>query len=197
MMLSVAGIVCAKNLGNYGQVFPVIEKDIRQVLMSRLHEMEASGELERRKQEVINRVAEHVVRPKPTGLPTTTTPVSFHVDPTVIVNQDIVMPDGNLVVKAGMRLNPFERITFTKTLFFFNADDKHQIAWVKHHYQDYEHVKFILTGGDIREASQIFGRVYFDLDSQLSQNLQLKHVPSVVKQDGLSWLVKEIGANDE
>lgn len=197
MMLLTVRVTFANNLGNYGQVFPILEKDIRQVLMHRLHEMEISGELKRRQREVINRVAEHIIRPKPSNLSTTTTPKSFLVDPSVMVNQDIVTPDGNVVIKAGARLNPFEHITFSKTLLFFNADDKHQVAWIKHHYQDYSHVKFILTGGDIRESYKIFGRVYFDLGGQLSNRLHLKHVPSVVYQNGLSWKILEIGVPDE
>lgn len=196
---AVLSLVClaasSKNLGNYGEVFPVIEQDIREVIMRRLHAMEVSGELERRKQAIQQRVAEHVMRPKPLNLEPTSTPSVFHVDPSITVNQDVFLPDGTLAARAGTRLNPFETIHFSKTLIFFNGDDKAQLAWVKAHYQDYQMVKFILTGGDIRDASERFGRVYFDVDGKLSQQLHLRHVPSVVSQDGLVWRIQEIGAS--
>lgn len=187
----------AANLGNYGDVFPVIEADIREVIMRRLEQMEASGELKHHEEEVQKRVAEHIIRPKALGLPTTISPKSFHVDPTVTVNQDIWAPNGVQVAHAGMKLNPFKHVSFSKTLFFFNGDDKHQVAWVKKHYKDYSHVRFILTGGDIRDAANLFGRIYFDLDGRLTETLQIKHVPSVVNQDGLLWKIQEIGVNDE
>ena len=193
----VAGGTMAANLGNDGDVFPVLEVDIREVIMSRLEGLEASGALKHYEEEVQQRVARHIMRPEAVGLPTTIEPKSFHVDPTVTVNQDIWAPNGLQVAHAGMKLNPFKHVIFSKTLFFFNGDDKHQVAWVKKHYQDYKHVKFILTGGDIRDGANLFGRIYFDLGGRLTQTLQIKHVPSVVNQDGLLWKIQEIGVNDE
>lgn len=193
----VANATLAANLGNYGDVFPVLEVDIREVIMSRLESLEASGALLHYQEEVQQRVARHIMRPEAVGLPTTIAPKSFHVDPTVTVNQDIWAPNGLQVAHAGMKLNPFKHVSFSKTLFFFNGDDKHQVAWVKKHYEDYKHVKFILTGGDIRDGANLFGRIYFDLGGRLTQALQIKHVPSVVNQDGLLWKIQEIGVNDE
>ena len=187
----------AKNIGHYGQVFPVIEEDIRQLIMKRLHAMQDNGELLRHQQAIDQRVAEHIIRPEPLHLTTTKTPKTFRINPTVLVSHDVWTPDGLLVAKKGMSINPFNHIKFTKTLFFFNADDANQVAWVKKHYGDYGHVKFILTGGDIREAAEHFGRIYFDLNGVITSRLHIKHVPSVVNQDGLFWKVTEIGANDE
>lgn len=186
----------AKNIGNYGQVFPVLEMDIRQVILSRLKAMERTGELARHQHDIEHKISEHIVRPTPLMITPTSKPETFHIDPTILVAHDIWTPDGMLVARSGMRINPFQHIKFSKTLFFFNADDARQVAWAKSHYQDFEHVKFILTGGDIREASAIFGRLYFDVEGRITEQLHIKHVPSVVSQDGLLWQVREIGVND-
>ena len=186
----------AKNLGHYGQVFPVIEEDIRQVIMKRLNAMQDNGELLRHQRDIEQRVAEHIIRPKPLTLTPTNTPKTFRIDPTVLVSHDVWTPNLTQVAKAGTRINPFQHIKFSKTLFFFNADDAKQIAWVKKHYSDYEHVKFILTGGDIRQAAELFGRIYFDVNGLITSQLHIRHVPSVVNQDGIFWKVREIGGND-
>ena len=186
----------AQNIGNYGQVFEVLEEDIRDHIMRRLKTMESSGELASRQREVTERVSAHIIRPTPLNLPTTTTPIRFTVDPTQLVSHDIFLPSGLLIAKKGTRINPFEHVTFTKTLFFFDGDSPTQVAWAKAHYQDYDHVKFILTGGDVRRAAEQFGRVYFDIGARLTQRLQITHVPSVVNQDGLVWAIREIGVND-
>lgn len=187
----------AKNIGQYGQVFQVDEEDIRQLIMKRLESMQKSGELANVQHGIEQRVAEHTIRPKPLTLTTTGNPQTFRIDPTVTISHDLWTPDGLLIAKAGMRINPLERIHFSKTLFFFNADDARQVAWVKKNYGDYNHVKFILTGGDVRFAAEQFGRIYFDVKGLISTKLHLKHVPSIVNQEGLHWKIREIGVFDE
>ncbi|HHM2299038.1 TPA: type-F conjugative transfer system protein TraW [Legionella anisa] len=195
-LMSLGIPVHAHNLGSYGQVFPVIEEDIREVIMKRLHALQDTGALARHQQVIGQRIAEHAIRPKPLKLLPTNEPKTFRIDPSVWVSHDVWGPSGTLVAKAGMRINPFAHIQFSKTLFFFNADDSNQMKWVKKHHRDYKHVKFILTCGDIREASRRLGRVYFDVNGVLTRKLHIKNVPSVVNQDGLYWQIKEIGAHD-
>jgi len=193
---SVYGLTLAANIGVYGELFPVQEADIRHVILSRLQQMEQTGELKRHQEDVQRRVSQHILRPTPLALSTTRTPHSFLVNPETTVNQDIWAPNGIQIARRGTVLNPFAYITFSKTLLFFNGDDTQQVAWVQAHYQDYSHVKFILTGGDIRDAANRFGRIYFDIDGRLSARLQIKHVPSVVSQAGRQWRIQEIGVND-
>ncbi|HBD7399104.1 MULTISPECIES: type-F conjugative transfer system protein TraW [Legionella] len=188
--------VYAKNLGNYGQLFPVVEKDIREVIMAKLHRLEQSGALKQHQQKIVARVEDHLRRPKPLHLPTTTTPKTHELDPSIVVNQTLYAHDGTLIAKKGAHLNPFERVSFSKTLFFFDADDRKQLAWVKTHYTHFDQVKFILTGGDVKAASEVLGSVYFDLEGRLSRYFHLKHVPSVVSQEGLVWRIQEIGQHE-
>lgn len=188
--------VYAKNLGNYGQLFPVIEQDIRQVIMAKLHRLEQSGALKQHQQHIVARVEEQVRRPKPLHLHTTTTPKSHELDPSIVVNQTLYAHDGTFIAKKGTHLNPFERVSFSKTLFFFDADDPKQLAWVKTHYTHFDQVKFILTGGDVKAASEVLGSVYFDLEGRLSRYFHLEHVPSVVSQEGLVWRIQEIGQHE-
>lgn len=193
ILLFLVGIqsVYANTVARFGGLFPVIEKDIREVILNKLSALENSGELKQLKKDVIERVEKQIERPKPSNLTTTTTPEVFYVDPSITINEDIYSADGEPIAKAGERINPFKRINFSKTLIFFNADDKRQINWVKAQYGQYSHVKFILTGGSIKEAQSLFGRVYFDLNQTLSRKLHIKHVPSVVVQDALVWKITE------
>ncbi|HAU0311412.1 TPA: type-F conjugative transfer system protein TraW [Legionella pneumophila] len=183
-------------LGNYGAVFPIIEQDIRQVIFNKLHSLERSGELKEHQKRIISRVEAHVRRPNPVELSTTNAPKVYEIDPSMVVNQNLYTHDGKLIAQAGTKLNPFERINFSKTLFFFNADDPKQIAWVKNHYQQYEQVKFILTDGDVKEASKILGAIYFDLEGRLSNYFHLQHVPAVIRQEKKVWKIQEIGQKE-
>ncbi|HAU0345946.1 TPA: type-F conjugative transfer system protein TraW [Legionella pneumophila] len=187
----------AKNIGHYGQTFPVNEEDIRKVIMNKLYALQQSGDLEHVQRDLEQKAARQAMRPNPLALSTTRKPKTFRISPAVTVSHDVWTPDGHLIAKAGTRINPFERVHFLKTLIFFNADDAGQVAWVKKHYTDFKHVKFILTGGDVRVAAELFGRIYFDVNGIISSKLHLQHVPSIVSQEGLDWQVKEIGVNDE
>ena len=195
-LFCLSSMCLAKDLGNYGRVFEIKERDIREVIAERLQNMKDSHELERLEEEFKNRIASHVTRPKPGLQDSTRTPETFYIDPSIVVNQDIITPDNQVIAKKGTTINPFDNLTYSKTLFFFNADDKSQVAWVKKHYQDYNYVKFILTSGSVAEMAQIFGRVYFDLNGKLSQYFHLQHVPSVVCQDKKQWKIQEIGVSD-
>lgn len=192
-----SSLTVAANLGNYGQLFPIAEEDIRVVIMKRLKQMEKTGELAKHQSIAQERVKAHILRPTPLGLTTTNAPETFFVDPAIQVSRDIRTPGGVLVAKKGTRINPFERVKLNKTLIFFNGDDARQVAWVLKHYQDYDYVKFILTGGNIADAAELFGRIYFDVGGTLKAKLQLRHVPSVVSQDHLLWMVREIGEEDD
>ena len=161
-----------------------------------MQQIKKTGELKRYQDEVQRRVSQHILRPTPLALSTTRSPRTFLVNPETTVNQDICTPSGLQVARRGTTLNPFDYVAFSKTLLFFNGDDKHQVAWVQAHYQDYAHVKFILTGGDIRDAANRFGRIYFDINGRLTARLHVQHVPAVVRQAGRQWRVQEIGVRD-
>jgi conjugal transfer pilus assembly protein TraW len=188
--------VFSKDLGNYGQVFSIDEKDIRKVILDKLKKMEKTGELSEKTKEINERVAEHIKRPTPLNLPTTNHPMSFKVDPSIILSKDIITPTGELIAKKGTLINPFKHIQYKKTLFFFNGDDVNQVRWAIKNYGAYDNVKFILTGGDIRQSANIFGRIYFDVGGQLTHKLSIKHVPSIVSQEGFLWKIEEIEIKD-
>lgn len=191
MLLIISQNATCNTVARFGGLFPVTEMDIREVIMKRLESMEQSGEIEMRKEEMIAEVKKQVERPAPSSLTVTAKPVTFYVDPSITVNENIYGADGVLLAEKGQHINPFERIQFTKTLIFFDADDARQVAFVKSEYRKHHYVKFILTGGSVIDAGKLFGRVYFDINQTLSQKLHLAHVPSVVVQDGMQWKITE------
>ncbi len=188
--------IMALDLGNNGKIFDVQEHDIREVILARLNHMKSEGSLDKLEKALQEDMTKRIIRPKPVQLTTTRDPKTYYVNPEVMVNEDITTPDGQLIAKKGVYINPFDYVTYRKTLFFFDADDKEQRAWVKKHYKDYELVKFILTKGDIKEASENIGRIYFDMGGKLSRYYHLEHVPAVVAQDKKQWKIQEIGVGD-
>lgn len=197
MMLCVWQIASASNLGNYGQVFAIKEVDIREVVMGRLSELKKAGQLEQLEAGIKDRVAKQVTRPTPSVVETLKKTQIHYVDPSVVIQKDIYSADGQLIAKKGTRVNPFTRINLSKVLVFINADDKNQVQYAKSLTSKYNNIKYVLTSGSIKEASRIFGRVYFDMHRGLTEKLNIFHVPAIAEQSGALWKITEVGLSDD
>lgn len=202
----------AASIGTVGQVFPIGEIDMLQWIENRLQNFEKTGELDSMREQFQENVKAGVKRPRPVGLITTKTPEVFLVDPTLTLAKDIKDIDGNLIYPKGTRVNPFDTKTwpalhnanigtfaFSKTLVFFDGDDLQQVQWAKEFAaaNNNENIKWILTGGEPETLhKQLNTRIYFDQQGNLSRALTLKRVPSVVKQEGVMWQVREMDVSN-
>lgn len=200
-----SSITVAKNLGVWGQLFPIEEQDIREFIYQRLNEMEQNGEMVKLNQKFIKNVKEHVLRPTPvSGLTAiekeTKEPKeakTFYYDPTYILNKNIEDHEGNIIAKKGTIINPLDTITLHGVLFFLDADDEKQIKWVFENAKKYDYVKYILVKGNIKEAGKkLNDRIYFDQYGLITKQLRIKHVPCIVKQEGKKLQIQEFALSN-
>lgn len=185
----------AQNLGVWGAVFPVVEQDIREFIYERLNQMQQNGELEKLKGKFIKNVKEHTLRPTPVaGLTTTEQPKTFYYDTTYVLNKTIEDDKGNVIAKAGTTINPLDTITLHGVMFFLDADDKRQTKWALENVKKYDYVRHILVRGNIKTAGEsLKDRIYFDQYGLITKQLGIKHIPSVVKQEGKRLQIQEVG----
>ncbi|MCF6808558.1 type-F conjugative transfer system protein TraW [Thiotrichales bacterium 19S9-12] len=186
----------AKILEQGGQTFEVQEEDFRDFIYDRLNHMKETGELAHYEEEAKRRVAHNVNHPPILPLSTQSDTETFTVNPSIQLNKNITDHTGRVLVKAGTTVNPFRTVHLKEVLFFFNGDDKDQVRWVKNNYQKYHWVKFILTGGEIKKLSKIFGRIYYDQKGLITQKLHITHVPAIAEQDHLNWKITVIGRKE-
>ena len=179
-----------------GEIFAIEEDDFRSFIYKRLEYLNKTGAFKKFEKETIKRVSQSVNRPKPLSLSASSKSYSYHVSPEIILNQDIRLPSGELVAAKGTRVNPMNKVHYQAALLFFNADDENQVRWIKRHQNDYGQSKLILTSGDIKETSQLLGRVYFDQEGVITQKLNIKHIPAIATQEGNQWLIKVIGEGE-
>lgn len=184
----------AKDLGTWGDVYPVAEPDLLDTLHGRLAEMEKSGELAQRQAELRDAVTQSALRPAPVaGIGRADAHRTRFADPSFTVAQDITAPDGTVIARKGQRVNPLESVPFTQTLWFIDADDARQVAWVKRQAAGTAS-KIILVKGSVRAAADALdARVYFDQQGTLSRRFGLTAVPARVAAapDGLRLQVDE------
>lgn len=170
----------AADLGTWGDLYPVAEKDMLSLITSRLEQLQRSGEWDKQMDGFKSRVIANSQRPAPVaGITRAEKYASRYFDPSVQVAQDLKDDKGRVFARKGEVMNPLKFVPFMQTLYFINGDDPKQIAWMKRQKPDTLQVKIILVKGDIPKTSAALdNRIYFDQNGVLCERFGIKHVPT-------------------
>lgn len=176
----------AKDLGTWGDTWPVAEQSFLALIQTRLATMMNDGTLSALQHQFAQRVEAHALRPVPVaGLKADTREHVSWYDPTFTAEQNIADAQYHIFVHQGDRFNPLDTLSLNLTLYFIDSDDKRQIAWMKAQTPPTANYKIILVNGNVREASDsLASRVYFDQQGVISRRLKLTYIPARVVQDG-------------
>jgi conjugal transfer pilus assembly protein TraW len=184
-----------EDLGAVGSTYEIAEPDLIEVIRSRLEAMSRSGELARKQIEYRDRVVRGIERPKPIkGIGPTHSPRTFHVNPGMVLAQDIRDAAGQLLFAKGTQVNPLDLVSLSKRLIFFDARDDRQVAFVKAAVNDSPiSSKPILVAGQPLELMRNWKRpVYFDQGGTLVKRFGIRQVPAIVSQDGKRLRIDEV-----
>ncbi len=173
------------DLGVIGPVYRIKEEDFLEYIKDRLLTLKKSGELAKIQQKELAQAKRTIHRPKPTpGITRTTKARVFYVDPSVRIDHTIKDQKGRVIVMAGTQVNPFDYISMTTDLIFFNGDDPKQVQWAKKmdtHYHG-RIMPIMVRGSPIDLMKAWKRRVYFDQQGTLTKHFHIKHVPAIVSQ---------------
>jgi conjugal transfer pilus assembly protein TraW len=177
--------------------YPILEPNMIQELMKHLERMQADGSLGKLLDEG-NRRAENSIRnPAPVaGIKAAFRARTFYYDPTMVVNQDIVAPDGTIIARKGQTANPLEQVAWPSTWIFADWRDPAQVREVTAQVAARkESVRVILVGGSYAAAAKALDRqVFFDQQGLLTRKFGIEHTPATVRQDGLRLRIDEFPA---
>lgn len=182
LILLFPGSVLAKDLGTWGELHPIAEQDMLTTIQNRLKVMEDSGEMAREQEAFKQRVIANTLRPKPVeGLTLAQENTTHYIDPSLTVSEDLKDHEGRIFARKGQVVNPLDTVPFTDTLYFIDADNPEQLAWMKAQKPGTLTYRVILVNGDVREATKALDtRIYFDQDGTLSLKFALKAIPARV-----------------
>ena len=177
--------VLARDYGQQGAVFAILEPDMLAAIEGKLRAAEASGKIASMNKELARRTTALVKRPSPVaGLSRAVKTLSWTYDPTITISDDIRDHKGALIIPRGRRINPLDSVGLRQSLVFLNGDDPDQVAWALKSTTQLN-AKLILTGGspfDMMKAAQ--RRFYFDQGGQLIGKFGIHELPAVVEQQG-------------
>ena len=192
---SIANFSYAKNVGTIGQIYSIDETDFLEFIQERVLLMQQNGSLTRLKQDMQHHAESYRDRPTPVqGIEHALASKSWVFDPSIVVDHDVITPNGKIIATKGTRVNPLTYVSLNKTLIFYDADDKKEMEWVaqidkKLHGKD----KLILVKGSVlQEEKRLSQQIYFDQAGRLTNRFGITHVPAMVAQDGNLLRISEV-----
>lgn len=193
LCLAAAAPAAARDYGQLGTVYPVMEPDLLTQIEQRLKAAEASGKIAAMQKELVRRTKARVTRPKPVaGLTRAVRLRSWAYDPTITVEQDIRDDKGRVIAAKGQKINPLDHVPLRQSLVFLDGDDPAQVAWALRATTPLN-AKLILTNGSpFERMKSAQRRFFFDQDGKLIARFGIRAVPAVVEADGRVLKVSEV-----
>jgi conjugal transfer pilus assembly protein TraW len=170
----------ARDLGNFGEVFPIAEPDLLALIKGKISALIADGGMERLTTEMQDKARGYANRPKGLDLPRATEDRSFTLDLSIRVDYDLADQNGVVFAAAGTVVNPLAWSGFDKTILFIDGDDLDQVAWAISQGDELDSL-IVLTQGAPLDLSKTWGRrFWFDQSGILTNRFQIARLPSRV-----------------
>ena len=180
------------DLGVYGTVFPILERNIIEVIQEKL--ASPKGQQLLRDFETRLKKASEEKHYVPAAVATITPTLehrSYLFNPSVSLSEDLFDHNHVRFYKAGDSVNPLDSITLSKEYLFIDGDNPLHVEWAKRT-QSHKKVALILVKGDpmrLMEKKDI--KVFFDQEGAMSSRFQLSHVPCSLAQEGKMLRITE------
>ncbi len=191
--LLVASTAVARDLGTFGAVYDIVEKDALKELEEKAKSVDFSKAVDRNAlvRRARNFTPEDVKEMKMIG--PARKDHTFLVDMTYTLGRDIKDDKGNIVYPAGYTFNPLNYVAYPRTLVILNGKRPEQVRWFEESaYAKDAQVTLLLTDGSYSELSRYLRRPVFYASTKLIEAFEIQAVPSVVRQSGAYMEVTEV-----
>lgn len=189
------GELQAEDSKTQGSVYEIKEIDPLMLIERRLMQMSTNGELQHQQEIFKSQALSSLGRPTPVkGLKPTRISRTIERDLTVTLAVDLKNTDGEVIQKAGTKINPLESLFTKKWLIFLDGDNESQLQWALKQYKDqYGLVKLVLVNGSPLNLMQQYEvPFYFDQAGHLSQYFKLEQIPAKVYQEKDKLIIAEV-----
>lgn len=171
----------AKDLGKLGHIFEIKEEGFLSMIYRKLQNID----IEKYQKKITEITKNRIQEPGPLkGIRKTSVPRSFIFDPTHFVLEDIKLPNGEFLHKAGTKVNPLDHMDFDRKLFFIDSRDEEQVKWLKEALLNTAgEIRVILVAGRPFDLSEELNLdIYFDQFGELTTKFGITQVPATVAQ---------------
>lgn len=197
-----------KDFGKMANTFVIKEEGFVAMMQRKLQAVD----IEKENKKMTKIAKERVASPRPVPLIQKAEETrTFYFDPTYTLLEDIILPNGQVLHKAGKEVNPLDHMKLNRRMFFIDARDKEQINWLKKNLEKEEtkqskaseteaepiENKVILTAGKIFEIKKElkeemnFEEIYFDQAGELTTRFGIKAVPAIAVEENKKIRITE------
>lgn len=192
--VSFSANVSAKNLGVYGETYPVVEINFIEALQAKIQKMVDNGDWETYKKKYIKETLDGFKRPKGFQLPHALTTQTRYFDPSIILEMDMRLPDGSFLARKGDYINPLKNQNMSSPLIFIDGDNEKQVQWALKKRLENPKAYIVLVNGNWYELSvKNKTKFWFDQTGEFINRMGIERTPSYVSQDNLRLRIDEVG----
>ena len=183
--------VTAKDLGVWGEVWPIEEADLLEQVEETLEALQRSGEWARMEEAAKARAREKLEAPPPVpGIAPASEPRSWLYDPAIVVQENVLGPGGIVIATAGTRIEPLSHRPMTQALLFIDGTRPVEVQWAL---AQVAPTRIVLLSGRPFDLARTHGRAfYFDQGGVLAQRFGLRATPARMRQEGLKLRIEEV-----
>ncbi|EAI5592836.1 chromosome segregation protein ParM [Campylobacter jejuni] len=197
LILSLSASLFAKeadNILNLGKTYEFKERDILELIQEHLTknrpelEQKLLGQRDKLKENIKNWRPKDMVKLTPAPKNNTFSP-----DMTWTLTKDIKDHHGNIIYPQGFSFNPAKYARLSYGIVVVNANDKEELEWLeKGGYLDTIAYRIFLSEGSYYEMIQKYKQNFYYLLPEIAKRFQLKHTPSIIKQEGEKIIIQEV-----
>ncbi len=183
------GYAAVHNLGTHGRTYAIVEKNAIEELKTRAAAVDWRQVFSPEKMGSVIKA----YKPDLLNLPSANETRKRRVDISYTLDIDIPNGKGGVLYPAGYRFNPLEYTRYPKTIVVINGDDPVQVSWfLASDYAGTFNTMILLSDGSYYDLAEKLERPLYYASTQIIKRLQLRAVPSVVRQSGKYLEVEEI-----
>lgn len=172
-----------RDLGVVARIYPISEKDMEEYLKEKAAQVDP-GWIKSQ----IAATARKAAMPD-FHLPGATETRVKHIDPSIVVTEDIKDHLGNVLYAKGTVVNPLDHVFLTKAYIIINGREEEQIRFAN----EFKEPKMVLlTEGDPFAVEQKLGKEVYAATLPVLQRFEIGHLPAVVTQEGRLIRVEEV-----
>lgn len=182
------------DFGTIGTSFGIKEEGFVSMMMRKLKEVDFEKEQEKMEKLARQRIED----PAPLeGIKPAIETREFWHDPSFVLKDDVMLPCGKVLYKAGATVNPLDHMDLERRLFFIDAREKAQIEWLKEQLERNKEGKLedriiLVAGSPLKLQEELGAEVYFDQTGEITSKWNIKASPAVAEQDGKMIRIKEV-----
>ena len=185
----------AKDVGVLGPTYPILEENFLSFIEKRVQALTSGGQWQSLQSVWQQQAQQYRDRPVPMALlPRARHNKTWRFDPSVVLSQAIITPDGLELIPKGARMNPLDTHELSRALIFLDGDNPAEQQWALTLDQELKGKdKIILLGGSLLNAEKQFKKaIYFDQGRRLIRHFGVTHTPAWIVQEKNYLLIHEV-----